>query len=90
MRGEVILVNARVTSCGLEGMNSTAFDGRSGKFPFHSQKTQKKVYTQYSSNFLKMIFIFIFFIIGSKVGMATRSATLPSIRHLFKPQKLIF
>lgn len=46
MRGEVILVNARVTSCGLEGMNSTAFDGRSGKFPFHS-KTQKKVYTQY-------------------------------------------
>lgn len=46
MRGEVILVNERVTSCGLEGMNSTAFDGRSGKFPFHS-KTQKKVYTQY-------------------------------------------
>lgn len=82
MRGEVILVNARVTSCGLEGMNSTTFDGRSGKFPFHS-KTQKKVYTM--KELLENDFYSHLFIIGSKVGMATRSAPLPT-KRLFKPQ----
>lgn len=61
------------------------------KIPFSLSKDSKEsVHTILEQLLENDFYFFIFFIIGYKVGMATRSAPLPSIRHLFKPQKLIF